>query len=141
MERPLTVLLVDDHAMVRSGFAMVLSVEDDIEVVGEAADGLEAIERARATRPDVVLMDVQMPRMDGLEATRQLRRLQREGELPPFPIIVLSAYHAPSERAACFDAGADGFVTKPLMIAKLATEIHRVMTRSPKGRARTATRA
>ncbi len=68
----LRVLLVDDHAMVRSGFAMVLSVEDDIEVVGEAADGLEAIEQARATRPDVVLLDVQMPRMDGIEATRHL---------------------------------------------------------------------
>jgi CheY-like chemotaxis protein len=121
-----------------------LVVEDDpvmqiltprmLQTLGYAArvatNGADAIDACRAEAPDVVLMDVQMPRMDGLEATRKLRQLQHVGELPLFPIIVLSAYHAPAERAACFDAGADGFVTKPLMIAKLATEIHRVMTRS-----------
>jgi two-component system sensor histidine kinase/response regulator len=95
-----------------------------------ATNGSDAIGACLSEPPDVVLMDVQMPLMDGLEATRELRRLQHAGDLPPFPIIVLSAYHAPAERAACFDAGADGFVTKPLMLAKLATEIHRVMTRS-----------
>jgi CheY-like chemotaxis protein len=94
-----------------------------------ATNGEDAIDACRMEPPDAVLMDVQMPRMDGLEATRRLRRLQRQGELPPFPIIVLSAYHAPAERAACFEAGVDGFVTKPLMIAKLATELHRVLTR------------
>jgi CheY-like chemotaxis protein len=91
-------------------------------------NGADAIDACRDTPPDAVLMDVQMPRMDGLEATRRLRVLQREEGMPPFPIIVLSAYHTPAERSACFDAGADGFITKPLMIAKLASEIHRVMT-------------
>jgi two-component system, sensor histidine kinase SagS len=91
-------------------------------------NGEDAIRACREIPPDAVLMDVQMPRMNGLEATRELRRLQRHEGLPPFPIIVLSAFHTPAERAACFDAGADGFITKPLMIAKLATEIHRVIT-------------
>ena len=96
-----------------------------------ATNGADAIDACRTEAPDVILMDVQKPRMDGLEATRRLRELQRSGELPAFPIIVLSAHHSPAERTACFEAGVDGFVTKPLMIAKLATEIHRVMTRRP----------
>jgi CheY-like chemotaxis protein len=91
-------------------------------------NGEDAITACREMPPDAVLMDVQMPRMNGLEATRELRRMQREDGLPIFPIIVLSAFHTPAERAACFDAGADGFITKPLMIAKLATEIHRVIS-------------
>jgi CheY-like chemotaxis protein len=103
-----------------------------------ATNGIDAIDACREEAPDVVLMDVQMPRMDGLEATRRLRELQRVGELPGFPIIVLSAHHTAAERTACFDAGVDGFVTKPLMIAKLATEIHRVMTRRPQAVRRAA---
>jgi DNA-binding NarL/FixJ family response regulator len=105
-ERPLTVLLVDDHAMVRSGFAMVLSVEDDIEVVGEAADGVEAIERARATRPDVVLMDVQMPRMDGIEATRHLVA----DDLGH--VVIVTTFDRDDYLFAALQAGASGFLLK-----------------------------
>ena len=92
--------------MVRSGFAMVLSVEDDVEVVGQAADGLEAIELARQTRPDVVLMDVQMPRMDGIEATRQLvaEDLGR--------VVILTTFDRDDYLFDALDAGASGFLLK-----------------------------
>jgi DNA-binding NarL/FixJ family response regulator len=103
---PLRVLLVDDHAMVRSGFAMVLSVEDDIEVVGEAADGLQAIEQARATRPDVVLMDVQMPRMDGIEATRHL---VAEGL---GHVVIVTTFDRDDYLFDALAAGASGFLLK-----------------------------
>ncbi|WP_307861945.1 response regulator transcription factor [Nocardioides sp. SYSU D00065] len=103
---PLTVLLVDDHAMVRSGFAMVLSVEDDIEVVGEAADGVQALERARATRPDVVLMDVQMPRMDGIEATRHLVA-EELGH-----VVIVTTFDRDDYLFAALEAGASGFLLK-----------------------------
>jgi DNA-binding NarL/FixJ family response regulator len=100
------VLLVDDHAMVRSGFAMVLSVEDDIEVVGEASDGLEALEQARATRPDVVLMDVQMPRMDGIEATRHLVA----DDLGH--VVVVTTFDRDDYLFDALRAGASGFLLK-----------------------------
>ena len=102
----LRVLLVDDHAMVRSGFAMVLSVEDDIEVVAEAADGLQAIEQARATRPDVVLMDVQMPRMDGIEATRHLIA-EDLGH-----VVIVTTFDRDDYLFDALDAGASGFLLK-----------------------------
>ena len=94
-----------------------------------AEDGHAAIEACKAEPPAAVFMDVQMPRMDGLTATRELRRLQREEGLQRFPIIVASAFYTPADRAACFEAGADGFVTKPLMLAKLGAEIYRVVGR------------
>ena len=110
MSEPVTdrlrVLIVDDHAMVRSGFAMVLSVEDDIEVVGEAADGLQAIERARETRPDVVLMDVQMPRMDGIEATRHLVA----GDLGH--VVIVTTFDRDDYLFDALRAGASGFLLK-----------------------------
>ena len=102
----LRVLLVDDHAMVRSGFAMVLSVEDDIEVVAEAADGLQAIEQARATRPDVVLMDVQMPRMDGIEATRHLVA-EDLGH-----VVIVTTFDRDDYLFDALQAGASGFLLK-----------------------------
>ena len=106
MGEPLRVLLVDDHAMVRSGFAMVLSVEDDIEVVGEAADGLQALEQARATRPDVVLMDVQMPRMDGIEATGHLVA-EDLGH-----VVIVTTFDSDDYLFAALEAGASGFLLK-----------------------------
>lgn len=106
MSARLRVLLVDDHAMVRSGFAMVLSVEDDIEVVGEAADGVEALELARTTRPDVVLMDVQMPRMDGIEATRHLVA----DDLGH--VVIVTTFDRDDYLFDALQAGASGFLLK-----------------------------
>lgn len=105
--RPLRILLVDDHALVREGLRELLTPHAEFEIVGEAADGQEALDVARTLQPDVVLMDVSMPGMDGVEATRRLR-----AELPYVRVIGLSTQEAATGRHAIEDAGAVGYITK-----------------------------
>jgi DNA-binding NarL/FixJ family response regulator len=106
---PIRVLVVDDHAVVRSGFRMLLAAQPDIEVVGESADGVQAVEAARRLRPDVVLMDIRMPGMDGVEATRRLAGLQAA---PRARIVILTTYDLDEYIFDALAAGASGFLLK-----------------------------
>ena len=102
------VLLADDQAMVRAGFRLILSAEQDMAVVGEAADGAEAVAAARRMRPDVTLMDVRMPRMDGIAATRRLA-----AEIPAVTrVVVLTTFDADAHVYDALRAGASGFLLK-----------------------------
>jgi DNA-binding NarL/FixJ family response regulator len=101
------VLIADDQTLVRDGFRMILDEQEDVEVVGEAADGFEAVARARELRPDVVLMDVRMPGRDGLEATRDLLR-----ELPQTHVLILTTFDLNEYVYEAMRAGASGFLLK-----------------------------
>jgi DNA-binding NarL/FixJ family response regulator len=102
------VLLADDQAMVRAGFRLILSAEPDITVVGEAGDGAQAVAAARRLRPDVTLMDVRMPRMDGIDATRRLA-----AEDPPLTrVVVLTTFDVDAHVYDALRAGASGFLLK-----------------------------
>jgi DNA-binding NarL/FixJ family response regulator len=101
------VLLVDDDALVRAGLRLILSSADDIEVVGETDDGAGAVGAVRKHRPDVVLMDIRMPQMDGIAATAALRRLD-----PAPQVVVLTTFHADEQVVAALRAGASGFLVK-----------------------------
>ncbi len=101
------VLLADDDVLVRSGLRALLDAEDDITVVGEAADGREAVDRARELRPDVVLMDVRMPRLDGVGATRELVSWPHRPR-----VLVLTTFDLDEVVDDALDAGADGFLLK-----------------------------
>lgn len=102
------VLLVDDQRLVRSGFRLILESEDDVTVVGEAADGVEAVELTARARPDVILMDVQMPRLDGLAATRQI--LAADGPHPQ--VVMLTTFDRDDYVFEALRAGAAGFLLK-----------------------------
>jgi DNA-binding NarL/FixJ family response regulator len=103
------VAVADDQALVRSGFTVLLRTAADIEVVGEAADGAEALELATRERPDVVLMDIRMPRMDGLEATRRITADQR---LAGTRVLILTTFDLDDYVFAALQAGASGFLLK-----------------------------
>ena len=107
--KQISVLVADDHSLVRAGFRSILGDEDDIEVVGEARDGAEAVEAAVRERPDVVLMDIRMPGMDGLEATR---RITADPRLEVTRVIVLTTFDLDEYVFGALKAGASAFLLK-----------------------------
>jgi DNA-binding NarL/FixJ family response regulator len=106
---PIRVLIADDQTLVRTGFRMILEAEDDLEVVGEAADGQQAVENARLLKPDVILMDLRMPKMDGVEATRHVTGPQ-PGQVAR--VLVLTTFDLDEYVVDALRAGASGFLLK-----------------------------
>ena len=104
-----TVLVADDQELVRTGFALILGAQPDLEVVAECADGAQAVEAARRLRPDVVLVDIRMPRLDGLEVTRLLAG---PGVTAPMRVVVVTTFDSDEYVDTALDAGALGFVLK-----------------------------
>jgi DNA-binding NarL/FixJ family response regulator len=120
---PLKVLIVDDHALFRRGIQMVLEQEDDIDVVGEATDGQHAFERAEELMPDVVLMDVRMPKRTGIEATRQIKDV-----LPHAKILMLTVSDEEEDLYEAIKAGASGYLLKEISTEDVADAIRSVWT-------------
>jgi DNA-binding NarL/FixJ family response regulator len=117
-EASITVLVVDDHAVVREGLRTFLGLQDGLEVVGEAGDGEEAVAEAVRLRPDVILMDLTMPRLDGVEAMRELRR-----RLPGTRVVVLTSNADDTRLLAAIQAGAAGYLLKTVQPQELARAV------------------
>src|SRR5689334_573004 len=121
MTKPIRLILADDHALLRQGTAELLRREPDLEVIGEASNGLEAVELASSLRPDLVAMDVRMPTLSGLEATRRLREIA-----PEVRVLVLTAYDEDQYIFSLLQAGASGYLLKSAPVSELVKAIRRV---------------
>ncbi|MCX7707729.1 MAG: response regulator transcription factor [Anaerolineae bacterium] len=120
------VLVVDDHALFREGMVGILNAQPDIQVVGEASDGLEAVVMARSLRPDVILMDITMPGVDGVEATRQIKQ-----ELADARIVMLTVRDEDEKLFEAFRSGADGYLLKTIRAGQLVEMIRAVNRGEP----------
>jgi CheY-like chemotaxis protein len=125
------VLLVEDHP-VNQMIALEMLKALGLEVL-TADDGAQALERCEATPPRLVLMDLQMPVMDGLQATRRLREMQQQGRLPGFPILALTAHALASDREMALAAGMDDYLTKPIVFETLRRALARWLPELPAG--------
>lgn len=121
MNRPIRILLADDHAILRDGIRALLNDETDLQVVGEADNGRQALEKARALRPDIVIMDIGMPLLSGLEATRQIRR-----DVPEARVLILTMHQNDEYLAQVMATGASGYVLKDVAGRELVAAIRQV---------------
>ena len=119
---PARILIADDHILVRDGYRLMLEREEGLEVVGEASNGREAVELCRKLGPDLVLMDVRMPEMDGLEATRAIK-----GESPTTSVLVVTTYDNPDYLFEAIEAGAAGYVLKDAPKGQLLNAVKRTL--------------
>jgi NarL family two-component system response regulator LiaR len=126
MTAPIRVLIADDHEILRKGIRALLSTEPDIQVVGETGNGLETVTQAEALRPDVILMDLVMPVMDGIEATRRITAAQ-----PDTRILVLTSFAADDKVFPAIKAGALGYILKDSGPVELVQAIHQVYQGQP----------
>jgi DNA-binding NarL/FixJ family response regulator len=122
VEGPARILIADDHDLVREGLRAVLSGEADLEVVGEATDGQEALRMCRSLRPDLVLMDVRMPKSDGLEATRAIKE-----EMPQVSVVMVTMHENPDYLLEAIRAGAAGYILKDAEGERLVGAVRRTL--------------